>query len=312
MAVLALANLATVVMCTWPVNGSHLKDLAVRETQFERQEPRSPEDAKRWEYSEAWLEGMTESDRRMAITALRSFHSWVGEKPPAFQARLLSLPAGEREDLIERTRQREREGPLSGLIHPSVLVESWLDELREFLSIKLLPRLTERELEELEKNASGDRKAWLACVARLAHDHLHLPQGQASILTVRELPGVWTRALQSLDEETRKRLESLEGRWPDFAISLHSAVGAGKGEIPRDPLGPCRWEEMPLQWQSALQTKSGNQPPDTEKNRIQSLEGRWPEYPRKFLEALRRKGVGMTVIRLPGPPSVWRGAFDSR
>ena len=312
LAVLAMANLASVIICAWPVNQSHLKTLATRKAPFTGREPSSPEEEIQWDHSEAWLESLAESDRKMAIKALRSFQSWLEEKPPAFQARLLSLSSREREELIDRTRQREREGPLSGLIHPSVLTESWADEFREFLSIKLLPRLTESELEELDKAASGERKAWLSCVARLAHDHLYLPQGPASVLAAKDLSTTWSKEFHSLDGETRKRLQSLEGRWPDFALSLLSAVELAKKTIPADPLGPCRWEDMPLPWQTALQSKNMPQQLNAEKNRIQPYEGNWPAYPRKFLEALRRKGLGPTGVRLPGPLTVWRGAFDSR
>lgn len=310
--ILAVANLATVVICAWPVSLSQLKIIAIHKAPFSGQQPRFPEEEARWDDSENWLESLGESDRKIAITALRSFQAWFNEKPLAFQARLLSLPLREREELIERTLQREREGPLSGLIHPSVLTESWMEEFREFLSIKLLPRLTDPELEELDKAASGERRAWLACVARLAHDHLHLPQGPSSVLAVKDLSAEWSIAYQSLDGETRKRLQSLDGRWPDFALALHASVEAAKRPVPADPLGPCRWEEMPLPWQTALQTKNSTQPPKADRNRLQQFEGKWPEYPRKFLESLRRKGLGTTGVRLPGPLTVWRGAFDSR
>lgn len=312
LAILAMANLAIVVICAWPASQSKLKNMAIRGTPFSGQEPRSPKEETLWDDSENWLESLTESDRKMAITALRSFQAWVNEKPPAFQARLLSLPARERQELIERTRQREREGPLSGLIHPTVLTESWMEEFREFLSIKLLPRLTDSELEELEKAASGERRAWLACVARLAHDHLHLPQGPSSVLAVKDLSVEWSLAFHSLDAETRKRIQSLDGRWPDFALALHASLEAAKRPVPLDPLGPCRWEEMPLPWQMALQSKNSTQPLNADRNRLQTFEGKWPAYPQKFLETLRRRGLGTTGVRLPGPLTVWRGAFDSR
>jgi len=312
LAILAMANMAAVLICTWPVSHSQLKNLAIRKAQLSGQEPRSPEEEARWDDSENWLENLSESDRKIAITAIRSFQAWVNEKPTTFQARLLSLPAREREELIERTLQREREGPLSGLIHPSVLTESWMEEFREFLSIKLLPRLTDSELEELDKAASGERKAWLACVARLAHDHLHLPQGQSSVLAVKDLSAEWALAYQSLDGETRKRLQSLDGRWPDFALALHASVEAAKRSVPADPLGPCRWEEMPLPWQMSLQSKNSTQPANADRNRLQPFEGKWPAYPRKFLETLRRRGLGTIGVRLPGPLTVWRGAFETR
>lgn len=312
LAILVLVNLAAVVLCAWPPSKARLKFLAFRDADIHAPQPETQVEEKQWEASEAWLEYMTESERKKAIAALWSFQAWLREKPEEFQNRLLSMPPREREDLIERTRQREREGPLAGLIHPSILAESWFDEFREFLSIRLLPRLSDSELAALEKAASGDRKAWLANVARLAHDHLHLPQGPSSVMNRKGLSRDWDAAFQSLAPETRKRLETLEGRWPDFAILLHNAVTEGNGKVPPEPLGPSRWEEMPVPWQLALQSKSPNWPREVEKNRLRALEGQWPAYPRKILEMLRTKWVAPAPIRLPGPLPVWRGVLDLR
>ena len=64
LAVLAMANLASVIICAWPVNQSHLKTLATRKAPFTGREPSSPEEEIQWDHSEAWLESLAESDRK--------------------------------------------------------------------------------------------------------------------------------------------------------------------------------------------------------------------------------------------------------
>jgi len=312
LAVIAVSNMGAVVLCAWPVPASLLKNIAMSRA-AESNHPSAPTGHEtQWYESEAWLDGLNDTGRRQAIKALRAFESWIREKPESFQSRLMALNSREREELITRTRQREQEGPLSGLIHPSVASEAWLEEAREFLSIKLLPRLDESELMELEKAASGEKKTWLTCFARLAHDHIHLPQGPTSVTGIKNLPPHWKKSFEKLDPTSRKRLEALEGRWPDFAIALYSSVIEARQSVPAEALGPCRWEEMPGPWIAALQPKGFPSLANLERNKLQSYEGQWPAYPRQVLESLRRRAVSLPTIRLPGPALVWRQAFDSR
>lgn len=310
--VIAMANLAAVVLCAWPVGQTTLREIVWRELAPPAGDSvPGPGEGEAWDRSEMWLEHMDNHDRKAALTALRSFRAWLEDKPQAFQSRLMKLPLKERQDLIDRTRQRERDGPLSGLIHPSVSSEPWIDDCREFLSIKLMPRLTEPEIVNLERAAAGDRKEWLVCLARLAHDHLHLPQGKSSVMTLADLPPDWISRVHSMAPETQKRLQSHEGRWPDFAISVYQTASEHP-PVPMTPLGPCRFEELPLPWQSALATRFPFPQIDPERRRLEEASGRWPDYPRLVLEQLRRRGSAFNPVRLPGPTQVWRSAFETR
>lgn len=312
--VLALANLGAVVLCAWPVGHETLRAIAHFETTHPVDDVAPSPDPNKidaWNISEMWLDGLNNHDRKEALTALRSFRAWLQEKPMTFQTRLMKLPLKERQELIDRTRQRERDGPLSGLIHSSVSSEPWIEDCREFLSIKLMPRLSEQEMADLERAALADRKGWLVCLARLAHDHLYLPQGKSSVMTLADLPADWNNRVRSLDTETRKRLQSLEGRWPDYAIAVHGAVSAHP-PIPSTPLGPCRFEELPQPWQVAMTTRFPMLQLEFEKRRLEGVNGQWPEYPRLVLEQLRRRGSAIAPIRLPGPIQVWRSAFETR
>lgn len=312
--VIAVANLTAVVLCAWPVGPETLRKLVnfeISRPADDTSDTPDPSELESWDHSEMWLDGLSNHDRKEALAALRSFRTWLNDKPAAFQSRLMKLPLKERQELIDRTRQRERDGPLSGLIHSSVSSEPWIDDCREFLSIKLMPRLSELEMADLERAALADRKGWLVCLARLAHDHLYLPQGKSSVLTLADLPADWNSCIHAMDVETQKRLQTLEGRWPDYAIAVYQAASA-RPPIPSSPLGPCQFEELPMVWQGAMTTRFPVFQVDLEKRRLNGVNGRWPDYPRMVLEQLRRRGSSLGPIRLPGPIQVWKSAFESQ
>jgi hypothetical protein len=108
----------------------------------------------------------------------------------------------------------------------------------------------------------------------------------------------------------RKRLAPFAGRWPDFALELHNEARQPKlpaGLFPA--LGPARAadfkEPLPLFWEKELAPRLSPQ----EKNALQDLENRWPEYPREFIRLARVHDLSVPGVMLPGSPRRWDATY---
>ena len=108
----------------------------------------------------------------------------------------------------------------------------------------------------------------------------------------------------------KKRLTPHAGRWPDFALEFHDEVRQFK--LPPGPLpafGPARVSDFkrPVQtfWEKELAPKLTAQ----EKNGLQRLENRWPDYPREFIRLARAYDLSVPGVMLPGSPQRWDATY---
>lgn len=102
-----------------------------------------------------------------------------------------------------------------------------------------------------------------------------------------------------------KPLEQASGKWPEFALALHSELGTRP--IPRQ-LGPCAPEEFKddvRAFLGDLRKKAS----ETEWKNLKSLEGHWPGYPREMIRLARAYDMFVPGAMPPGPPSQWEKTY---
>jgi hypothetical protein len=110
----------------------------------------------------------------------------------------------------------------------------------------------------------------------------------------------------------KKRLASHAGKWPEFPLELHDELRSGKfGPAAFVSLGPAKVADFkePVRkfWEKELAPKLTT----AEKEGLQRLEKRWPEYPREFVRLARVHDLSVPGVMLPGSPARWDATYGS-
>lgn len=100
------------------------------------------------------------------------------------------------------------------------------------------------------------------------------------------------------------------GKWPDFALSVHNFLVNFKGEKVFIPvLGPARPSEFKEPLRAFVNDKvfPTLSPPD--RKLLDSLEGKWPEYPRELVRLAKKHNISIPGLMLPESPKRWQGTY---
>ncbi len=124
---------------------------------------------------------------------------------------------------------------------------------------------------------------------------LHLPQMGAK-------GGFRERDRGGAPEKDLRKLQSLQGRWPDFALAVHEYV-AKRGNVPGEPLGPCRQKEFLPRVQKLIDELEKD--PEARKE-LHELSGHWPEYPYAVMKWAKEKNEDVPGTKLPGTDEFWK------
>ena len=181
-------------------------------------------------------------------------------------------------------------------------------------------RLDRQEYQELKlrHDAAHNEGYWLlygASILRLAERHPSLP-GPANGKPVTDLNQVPKEFLKELRAKNLPDLNRQRGKWPEFALELADA--AYKQRLATNfHLGPARPQEFASPVREFFEQQLLPKLSPDSRAELASLEGKWPEYPRRFVELARRHDLSIPGVTLPGPPSLWRkyyapAAVDSR
>jgi hypothetical protein len=165
-------------------------------------------------------------------------------------------------------------------------------------------RLTPDELLEFRLRREATRDGyWLtygALLLRLSEAHPMLPRPKAGMPIVR--PQDLPKGYLSIRENPPLRGRTI-GKWPDFALEV---VRQNRTDAKLDPLGPCRAAELSETIQAFIRTALS----DADRRKLELLQGRWPQYPQKFLELAREKNLSVPEIMLPGEPKKWQEFYQ--
>jgi hypothetical protein len=194
------------------------------------------------------------------------------------------------------------------------------DELRDELDryaktvLKLDPastRLTPPELLKLEmlrRNPERDFGWFLLGTFLLEmserHPSLPGPKDGKPVTQLDQLPEA-VRKEFSNKQQLAQRLRNVQGRWPEFALLVDVEHRSKKfGTLP--PLGPCRPGEFTAEVEAFVAMTLMPRLTPKQVAELKSLEGRWPEYPKRLLDLCIANDLSMPGVMLPGAPSLWK------
>ncbi len=199
-------------------------------------------------------------------------------------------------------------------------------QVEEYVATVLKPRLNPGELARLEdyrkETATGGFLAWkLYGNAILQADTVHpsLPQSKSGkpIVRVEDVPQEFLRRLRSQGaspKPVRGKRDFKEmpqhGKWPEFA-ELLAAEAAYRGITVPVPLGPSRPGEFTPEVETALSTLLPKLSP-RDRGELDKLQGKWPAYPKLFLDFARKHDLTVPGVSLPGPPLQWAKTYLNR
>jgi hypothetical protein len=174
-------------------------------------------------------------------------------------------------------------------------------EVQRFVSMHLLPRLSDKEKEQLRK-AEGRWPDLPRTILALSERHPVLPPLPGKPIThYNDLPVAV--ALQV----ARNKVRRLEGKWPDFALAVVRRLRNIQVE-PAAPLGACRPADFPGPTRAFLEKRLPELLSASERTTLAGLEGRWPEYPLQLHRLARQHRFAIPGMSLPGPRELWESA----
>ncbi len=144
--------------------------------------------------------------------------------------------------------------------------------------------------------------------------HRYLPESDNAKLMMTELndlPEVYTRALFKKGGLLRVK-PSVIGKWPEFPLDVHELPFVKSLPPNSAQLGPARLNEFkPAVRDFVTKELLPKLTPD-EKATLKSLDGKWPEYPRKLVEYARDHDLSVPGVTLPGSPKKWDATYGIR
>lgn len=283
---------------------------------------------------EAWLGRLDEVTRRRVLDAptaqarlaiIRELREaeWLAGLPKPVREALEKLPPEERQARIARMRAEERLVHREGKGPPKRALPAWMTprslremppEVQKFVKDYLGPALKDAgSAEEALKKAEGRWPEYPRELMKLTDRFLvtrPLP-GHRPIAVMREL--MQSREVKELKLPAGKKAQIMAGMkklngWP--AVAEAFTLACRKEGVAPPALGACKPGHFPKPARDFLENKFLPNLPKAQRDALEKLEGRWPEYPRKLAELARLRRVSIPAITLPGPPEIWQAARD--
>jgi hypothetical protein len=113
----------------------------------------------------------------------------------------------------------------------------------------------------------------------------------------------------------RARLLALAGKWPEFPLEVHREVPfAPFGKVPftPPPLGPARPADFKQPVREFAAKELFPKLTADEKRDLDRVQGKWPDYPQRFLNYANKYDLSVPGVTLPGPPRKWEATYGLR
>lgn len=292
----------------------------------------------------AWLERLPDGERRgvlaSATPGLRldtigkiRDQQWVSALPPALRGKTELIQQWRDDDAHRRERWafvlRHAEAFAANKAPWPFDTEAGRKEVIEFArhtfktdDVKKC-RLSPEELAEYRRTLQvAEREgawAWYGLyVYQLSARHPYLPESDNPKLMIAEpndLPDQYARLFKKKDGTWRFK-QSMIGKWPDFPLEVLKDVSFLKflppnpGFIP--PLGPARLADFKPAVREFATKELFPKLTGDEKSSLQRLEGKWPDYPQRFVQYARQHDLHVPGVTLPGPPRKWDATYGTR
>jgi hypothetical protein len=255
-------------------------------------------------------------DRAARLEVIRRLREqqWISRLPARVREELQALPDEERPAFLAKLRDEER-ARRRRFLHPESLppnprpgfLAEFPREVREFVDNDLRPTLTADERRQLDA-AEGKWPLLAHTIWDLAERHPYLPP----------LPNGPVRGYKDLPKEVKDLypprrlqrhwagLQSHEGKWPDYALAFTAVMHGEKGRV--ISLGASRPADFAPATRQFLELTLLPKLSERERDQLQALEGKWPDYPRQLHELARRYNLSIPGMSLPGPQELWESA----
>jgi hypothetical protein len=298
----------------------------------------------------AWLARLPDSERKgilaaadaqarlSAIRAARE-RQWIDALPPPRKARLGALTDPKsRAELVHRWRDEEEAGRDRWALvrrHAEAFAanktpwpfdaERGRKDVIEFARHAFKTdeprkcRLSPPELIEYNRTLAAARAedswAWYGLtVYELSKLHPYLPESDNDKLMITEpgqLPEPYHARLNPKKGFGGRPRPTSAGRWPDFPLEVLRVVPLfGKAANNPPALGPARLGDFkPTVREFAARELFPKMTRD-ERRELERAEGKWPDYPQKFLSLANKHNLPVPGVTLPGPPRKWEATYD--
>jgi hypothetical protein len=286
------------------------------------------------------IEAATGHERLKVIEEIKE-REWVETLPKAYRAEYAAAPtAHERYELVrrwgeeQRLRRKEWEfytnhrNDKDPPLVPGPFQKPDFMQQVELYARNLEAQLPPNERERLRRliDAPVEQKEWFRLgwtLVELSEKHTLLPGPQDGPRNYDALPKSIRDKLEAADPQRFARKKGLpkelamaQGRWPEFAIAVTDYARGHKIALP-EPLGPVNKATMPPDLFSVIerlektlttmQRERGDKSDQAVKDQIklENAAGKWPEYPRTFMELARQYKIPVPGWVLPGNLQVW-------
>ena len=280
----------------------------------------------------AWLEKLPEEERkrieqtkewpeRLRLIKEVRERQWLDRLPQKVREELLKLPPAQRAARANELRGQERQQrklwqrPLAvGAINRPTKQPTRLNEfprdIQVFVEKNVLPHLTAEERQQYDK-AEGQPN-FAPTIKRLAALHPVLPPLPAPnppVTRYENLPEraktlVGPKAAWEKRTEAWRKLQQVEGKWPEWALTFHALLGPRQRER-MPPLGASRPNGFPKPIPAFIRDTLYPKLSEPEQTHLHEMEGKWPEYPRLLLELAEKHRQVVPGMSLPGPAELW-------
>jgi hypothetical protein len=266
-----------------------------------------------------WLEKLPEEQRRRVLAESEPqarlqliremrWNESLQRVPLRVREEILKLPKEKQAENLRAWREEERSYRRQWTkqtlalqdppIKPATLEQLPVD-VRKFVESNLLPRLSERDKQTLEK-AKGKWPDYVKTIREMSDAYPVLPPLRSGpIVKIQDLPTEVRKHVEKFPAKRQQKLKQSEGAWPDFALEVVRTVKAETTRL--SPLGASRPEEFPEEVRIFIRDRL----PKGMQIQLAKSEGLWPDYPQALLRMTRAARMIVPGMSVPWPGELY-------
>ena len=257
-----------------------------------------------------WYETLTQSEKdrlgkavhpdgRIAEIKKILTSQWMGRLPKADLEALLKLDENMRAAQIVKMK-KEEQVRLAQSFDKKKKVGLYSEESQKFIA-QIKQQLSSEQLEKVGK-LEGKKGAFIKMILDFAEDNPLLPLNKmgTKYLTMKDLPPEVSAQLKILKQTSvYKQIEitKIEKRWPAFARGVTEIIRKSDPAFNYE-FGACRLEDLPEETRVVV-NELVQMLQEDEMVKLQSVEGKWPDYPLMIRDLARIHLVTVPGISIP-------------
>lgn len=241
----------------------------------------------------------TYPDGRIAEIKKILTSQWMNRLPKSDLDSLLKLDEATRAIQIVKMKKDEQ-SRIAQSFDKKKKVGLYSEESQKFIA-QIKQQLSSEQLEKLGK-VEGKKAAFVKMILDFAEDNPPLPLNKqgTKYLTMKDLPPEVLARLESLKNvETFKPIEiiKIEKRWPAFARGVTEKIRKSDPAFNYE-FGTCKLEDLPEETRVVV-NELVQMLQEDEMVKLQSVQGKWPDYPLMIRDLARIHLVTVPGISIP-------------